>query len=306
MSRHHALRADPYRCPDWEGISFQGTAQPRTACGELQFPLQHQLLAKTRSRLRPRQTAAVRSRLPRHVAKHRGPASARPATAHPKATAMARRRASPTCHPSKNRPVALFTADSNTQDILKLLSCCKVSLNWLPHPDLLANFLLCHQSPRLIQQERALVRARVVTDPRPARAPQTSGHSGVCSCAGSPPPPAPLLCLGVSQRDGPGSINEVCILGLSPSGTDSCWVTGISPQQEEMSHQLPRKPRAAQRPSDPAANPPSLQQGCVRAAPRPRSLLSAAEPLQPTHAALGLLKMSEHDLRGQEGRLPLR
>lgn len=36
------------------------------------------------------------------------------------------------------------------------------------------------------------------------------------------------------------------------------------------------------------------------------SLLSLAEPLQPTHTALSLLKMSKHGLQGQEGRPPLR
>lgn len=82
----------------------------------------------------------------------------------------------PNLPPLQNRPVpdqhaALFTADSNNQDVLKLLLCCKVSLNWLLHPDLLANFLLCHQRPYLIQQECALVQARVVTDPRPACVP---------------------------------------------------------------------------------------------------------------------------------------
>lgn len=42
-------------------------------------------------------------------------------------------------------------------DSTKLLSCCKVSLNWFLHPALLANFLLCHQRPDLIWQECALV-----------------------------------------------------------------------------------------------------------------------------------------------------
>lgn len=42
-------------------------------------------------------------------------------------------------------------------DSTKLLSCCKVSLNWFLHPALLANFLLCHQRPDLIRQECALV-----------------------------------------------------------------------------------------------------------------------------------------------------
>lgn len=74
-------------------------------------------------------------------------------------------------HPVPHQCAAVFTADSNNQDILKLLLCCKVSSNWLLHPDLLANFLLCHQRPYLIQQECALVQARVVTDPRPMHVP---------------------------------------------------------------------------------------------------------------------------------------
>lgn len=94
---------------NWEGISFQGTAQSRTAHGEVWFPPQHQLLAKTRSRLRPRQTAVACSRPPHHVAKHGGPASARPVTAHPKEAAAARRRAAPTCHPSKTVPCRINT-----------------------------------------------------------------------------------------------------------------------------------------------------------------------------------------------------
>lgn len=176
MTQCHALR----RCRslpmsvNWEGISFQGTAQPRTAHGEVQFPLQHQLPAETRSRRRPRQTAVVCSCLPRHVAKHHGPASTRPVMAHPKEAAAAQ--SLPNLPPLQNHPVpdqhaALFTADSNNQDVLKLLLCCKVSLNWLLHPNLLANFLLCHQRPYLIQQECALVQARVVTDPRPTCVP---------------------------------------------------------------------------------------------------------------------------------------
>lgn len=46
---------------------------------------------------------------------------------------------------------AICTTDSHNQAMLTLLLCCKVSFNWLLHPDLLANFLLCHQRPYLIQ-----------------------------------------------------------------------------------------------------------------------------------------------------------
>ena len=106
--------------------------------------------------------------------KHRGPTSTRPVTAHLKEAAVTQ--SLPILPPLQNRPVpdqhtALFPADSNNQDVLKLLLCCKVSLNWLLHPDLLDNFLLRHQRPYLIQEECALVQARVVTDPKPARVP---------------------------------------------------------------------------------------------------------------------------------------
>lgn len=60
------------------------------------------------------------------------------------------------------RTPVLFRRIPNPQpplgpDSTKLLSCCKVSLNWFLHPALLANFLLCHQRPDLIRQECALV-----------------------------------------------------------------------------------------------------------------------------------------------------
>lgn len=109
-----------------------------------------------------------------------------------------------------------------------------------------------------------------------------------------PPPPAPMLCLEVPQHDGPGSITQ----GLC-AGT----ITEQPPANRNFSALRRNEPPSTKKAeSHPATLKPTFAPARLCTNYSQASLLSSAELLQPTQAALSLLEMSEHGVRGQEGQ----
>lgn len=105
-------------------------------------------------------------------------------------------------------------------------SRCEVRCNRLLHPDLLANLLLCHQSPYLIRQECASIRARVAAEgrPEPIEPPvwvglvlEASSTAGSCQHQ-HPPGSAPLILVKASEGGKKIKKHEHKFVSILPEG----------------------------------------------------------------------------------------
>ena len=95
-----------------------------------------------------------------------------------------------------------------------------------------------------------------------------------------------------------GPSHEVFVLGLSLGSMNFSTLRRNEPPSTEKAESRPATLSPCCKPT---FTPARLCVSCSQA-----SVLSSAELLQPTHAALSLLKMSKHGLWVREGRPPLR